>query len=232
MRTVSLVLALLLPLAAAAQTASAPPLPERPRALALFDGLRGYADFPPDRTGTPAQPHANELGFSLVIRMFRTVCMDLEDGAPLDGAMPDGFAPYPMAVYYWGPDAEPKGDIVVLSSTGSIDRDEAEGRPAFWLTPSSSGMGCQVEWTIASELSPSSQSTMVEMIEHWLPWRMALVRADRPNLVPEPAPFGLIEWDRPCGNGWCAVTARYDLPGGTLALDTKLAIADFGGARP
>ncbi|MBF9035085.1 hypothetical protein HKCCE2091_12635 [Rhodobacterales bacterium HKCCE2091] len=229
--------ALASPVAAAAQQGSAPEGPgpwDRPRLATILDFPLGYDDMADaGRFGTVAAPGQNELGLTLVLRMFANVCVGLEEGAPLAAVLPDGFAAYDQSDYLFGTATPATDSPYVLSPTGNIDADETGGHPTFWLRDSGTGMGCQLEWRFAPDDLPEAQrSTMAAVVREWLPYQMALVRASRPELSPSPPLFGLQEWDRPCGDRWCPMTAHYDMRDLYLTLDTKLDITAPEGPRP
>ena len=206
---------------------------DQPRSIEVFGCVSGYEMFSPDRFGTLASPRPNTLGFSLVLRMFRNVCLGLERGETLDAVMPEGFAAYHSSPYYWGdPDARRHGDKTVLSSTGNIEKDEDGGNPAIWLEPETGGMTCKVEWRIAEEMSPDNQQFIARRLAQWMPWAFALVRATNPEDLDQSALTNFIEWDRPCQGRWCPVTAIYTLSSGEVTIQMILNITDIEGVRP
>jgi hypothetical protein len=205
---------------------------DHPRSFEVFGDVSGYETFSPERFGTLASPRANELGFLLVLRMFRNVCLGLERGEALDAIMPADFAAYHSSPYFFGPDATRRGNTTVLSSTGDIEKDEDGGKPSIWLEPGAGGMTCTVEWRIAEEMSPESRQAIAGLISQWAPWELALVPASRPLPPDQSALSDAIEWDRPCQGRWCPATASYNLPGGELTMRMTLNIADIGGQRP
>ncbi len=206
---------------------------DHPRALEIFADVSGYTDLAADRYGVPASPRSNDLGFLLVLRMFQTVCLGLEQGADLDAVMPDGFASYHGLPYYFAdPDAVPRGDTIVLSSTGDIDQDEAGGHPAIWLDPAATGMTCRLEWQMVEIPTPETQEIIVGILTRWMPWQLALVPASRPILSPETAQSDAIDWDRPCQDRWCPVRAYWSLQYGDLHMELTLNITGIGGERP
>ena len=213
-----------LPAPLAAQTAL-------PRAAEIFAGVTGYADLGADRVGTPARPVPGEMGALLLLRMFRNTCLGLESGASLDAAMPEGFAAYAASPYSLG-GSEPAVDgRMVLSATGSIDIDETEGHPVIWLRPNGERTICQVEWRLAEGFPSDRHDVMALLLTQWLPWEFALVRATPPALQPGAPVFDVVEWDRPCGGAWCPMTVLYDLPGGSISLETTLSTLVTGPAR-
>ena len=203
-----------------------------PRAWLTFDALRGYDDLPPERHGTPAQPDPSELGMLLVMRMFRNVCLGLERGAALDSVMPPGFAAHASGPYLFGADAPAGSNTRILSATGSAERDETEGRPTVSLRPARTGMSCAIEWYVPQGMEPNHAQALALVVRDWLPYRMALVRASPPALSAAPPPSDVIEWDRPCADAWCPVTAIYTLSDILVRLETRLTITDIGGNRP
>ncbi len=233
-RAALLAAALALPAAAQGQSlaemAGGPGPADQPRALAVFEGVEGYADLAAERVGTVAQPAANELGLLLVTRMFRNLCLGLEQGAPLDTLLPEPLAAYGQSSYLFGLEA---GDAVaqVVSPTGSIEQDEAEGRPSLWLAPSAMGMTCRIEWAVA-EFPADVQQAMARYLDDWLPFELALVRASRPVMTAEQPLSNFTEWDRPCGDRWCATTVAYRLAEGFVSIETTLDITDIEGDRP
>jgi hypothetical protein len=215
-------------------TAVAQGVHDRPRALDIFTGLAelGYSDLAPDRYGTPANPVPNELGMLLVSRMFRTVCLGLESGAPLDAVMPDGFDNHTLSFWLMGDDTPREGGPIILSSTGDIATDEDDGHPYVELSPDAGGMTCRVSWRIPGPLETTTQSNIAELIATWLPWEYALVDAARPEVATDPGMSRLIEWDRPCGERWCEMTALFSLGSGDVSLTTTLNITGIEGTRP
>jgi len=206
---------------------------DQPRSIEVLACVSGYETFSPDRFGTLASPRPNELGFLLLLRMFRNVCLGLERGETLDAVMPEGFAAYHSSPYYFGdPDATRHGNTTVLSSTGDIDKDEEGGIPVFWLEPGIGGMTCRVEWRIVEEMSPESRQGIAGLLAHWVPWELALVRAERPLLLGQPALSDFMEWDRPCQGRWCPATAYFDLSRGEVTMRMILNITDIEGERP
>jgi hypothetical protein len=205
---------------------------DQPRSFEVFGGVSGYETFSPDRFGTLASSRPNELGFLLVLRMFRNVCLGLERGETLDAVMPEDFSAYHFSSYYFGPDATRRGDTTVLSSTGDIEKDEDGGNPAIWLEPDTGGMNCKVEWRIAEEVSPESRQAIAGLLAQWVPWELALVRADRPLHFGQPNLSDAIEWDRPCQGRWCPATAYYNLSRGNVTMRMTLNITDTEGVRP
>ncbi len=224
---IGLALMLLAPLPAGAEGVR-----DTPRAVDVFAGLSGYADLPPDRYGTPADPAPGELGLLLVSRILRNVCLGIEAGQGIAAVTPEGFAPHSAAFWLMG-DATPKqGGPVVLSSTGEIALDEDDGHPAIELRPAPSGMTCRVNWRIPGELDDATKLRLGEIVTDWLPWEYALVAAGRPERMRDPAIPILVEWDRPCGDRWCAMTALYHPRTGDVTLTTTLDITDVEGNRP
>ena len=205
---------------------------DQPRSFEVFDSATGYATFSPERFGTLASPRADELGFLLVLRMFRNVCLGLERGETLNAVMPDGFAAYHSSTYHFGPDATRRGTASVLSPTGDIAQDEDGANPAIWLEPGAGGMICSVKWRIAEEMSPESRQAIAGLLAQWVPWELALVRASRPPLQEQSALSDAIEWDRPCRGRWCPATAFYNLSRGDVSLQMTLNITDIEGVRP
>ncbi len=205
---------------------------DQPRSVEVFEPISGYDMFTPDRHGTPANPRANELGFTLVLRMFRNVCLGLEQSKSLEEVLPEGFAAYSFTPYFFGPDAEPRGGTTILSSTGDIEQDEDGGLPAFSLEPAPGGMTCGIDWRIAEELTPESQQAIAGLLAHWMPWELALVRASRPAGFGMPALNDAIEWDRPCQGRWCPTWAYFSLGRGDVSLRMTLNITGIKGDRP
>lgn len=203
-----------------------------PTVTEIFEGHTGYEMFSSERHGRFDKPLATELGFSLVLRMFRNICLGLERGAPLAAVTPEGFEAYNFSPYFFGPETPPRGDSLVLSSTGDIARDEDEGRPAIWLDPGTGGMTCTMEWRIVEDVSPQSQQAIAELITAWMPWELSLVRASKPLLASPTPLFDAIEWDRPCQGRWCPAMAIYDLTGGMVTLRMTLNIMDVEGEVP
>ena len=218
---------LLLPVTALAQTS---PPADMPRAHGFAAPPAGYADIRPDAHGTPADPAPTEMGALLVMRMFQTVCLGLERGESLDAVTAEGFAAYAASPYYFA-DIEPAemGDLV-LSPTGDIDADEAAGHPTIALMEVDTGMDCRIEWSPVGE---TRLDAVPELVEVWLPWDLALIRASRPTLGVSPT-TDLVEWDRPCNGRWCRLDASYAIDGShpRLALSTTLDITAIGGDRP
>lgn len=220
---------LLLPLASEAEDRS---VRDQPRSVEVFELFSGYDMFTPDRHGTPDNPRPNELGFTLVLRMFRNVCLALEQGQSLEEVLPEGFAAYNFTPYFFGPDAEPRGDTTVLSSTGDVEKDEDGGGPAFFLEPAAAGMTCGIDWRIAEEMTPESQRAIAGLLAHWMPWELALVRASRPAGFGMPALNDAIEWDRPCQGRWCPTWAYFSLGSGDVSMRMTLDITGIEGDRP
>lgn len=225
-RFATFTLAVLAPLACSAQPT------EMPRAWHSFAAVEGYDDLSPDRFGTPAYPAPSEMGMALVQRMFRNVCLALERGDTLDAVMPPGFAAYGLGPYMLGTADSGTDGIRILSSTGEIALDEDGGHPAIWLRPADTGMTCAIEWTMAEPMPPERHAGFALLLRDWLPYAFAMVRASRPVLAAELAPSDLLEWDRPCLDGWCPVTANYMLQQGYVRLETRLGITEIGGERP
>ena len=206
---------------------------DQARSIEAFRCVSGYEMFSPDRHGTPASPSPTELGFTLVLRMFRNVCLGIERGDPLDDLMPEGFQAYHSSPYYWGdPDATRQGDTTVLSSTGDMEKDENGGHPAVWLEPGTGGLTCKVQWRVPDEMSTESRQAIASLIVHWLPWALALVPASRPSMVEPAALSDAIEWDRPCQDRWCPAAARYSLSKGDITMQMTLDITNIEGTRP
>lgn len=212
--------------------AQEPTVRDAPRSFEVFSRAPGYETSPPDQFGTPAEPFPNELGFWLVVQMMRSVCLGIEEGAAAEAVLPDQFAAYSFAPYFFGPDAPPRGDKVVLSSTGDIELDEAGARPAIWLEPAPGGMTCKIEWRVGEALSPESQMAIANLITKWMPWALAFVPASRPITTDNPATSDGIEWDRPCQDRWCPATAFYNLPSGDITLQMTLNITGIGAGPP
>ena len=203
-----------------------------PRALALFAPARGYDDLPPERFGPPSAPVANELGLVLMLRMFRNVCLGLERGDTLQEVMPPDFDAYNMVAYMQIVGGDSGSRALVLSPTGDVDADEAAGTPTFTLLPTGDRFSCTLERQLTEDLPDDRQAGMAMFFENWLPYALALVRASRPHLGPEPLLFDAAEWDRPCGDGWCPLQVIYDLPGGYVSLTTTIDIATIAGDLP
>ncbi|MDU8926055.1 hypothetical protein RXV86_01520 [Alisedimentitalea sp. MJ-SS2] len=207
-------------------------LRDQPRSFEIFAHATDYEGFSSERHGTLANPQPNELGFLLVLRMFRTVCLGLERGAALDAVVPPGFSAHHSAPYYFGPDAARRGDKLVLSATGDVEKDEDGGHPAIWLEPRTGGMECALDWRIAADMSPDSQRAIATLLARWVPWEMALLPASRPQLLEQPALSDAIEWDRPCMGRWCPTSAFFSLSRGDISLRTILNITAIEGTRP
>jgi hypothetical protein len=205
---------------------------DTPRSVEVFARSPDYTTFSADRYGTPGTPFADELGFWLVVQMFRSVCLGIETGASVDAVLPEGFSAHNFAPYFFGPDTPPNGDVVVLSSTGDIELDEDGGHPAIWLEPDPAGMTCKAAWILAEPLSPESQTAIANLITQWMPWALTLVPASRPTASNEHAINDGIEWDRPCQDKWCPATAFYSLPSGNITLQMTLNITGIEGERP
>lgn len=207
---------------------------DQPRSLEVFGDASGYEMFSPGRVGTLANPRPSELGFSLVLRMFRNVCLEVERGEALDAVMPDGFAAYHSTPYTFGPDETRIGVTTVLSSTGDIDKDEDGGHPAIWLAPRTGGMTCTVEWTIMEEMSAISREAIAQIIAQWVPWELALVPASRPVIGDQSSLSDGIDWDRPCQGRWCPARIIYFLSRGDqrVSMEMTLNITDIEGERP
>ncbi len=234
-----LLMALAVPHTALAQSAgftfgSGPALRDTPRALEVFAGVQGYDDLLPDLYGTVSQPVPTELGALMVLRMFRNVCLGLEQGAALADITPNGFAPYVTLPFSFGDLAEPDygSGSRVLSFTGSIDADEDNGHPFIWLRPEETGMTCRVEWHPGPDVPEDRQHAMADMLNQWAPWQFALIHASRPNLASDPPPSDVTEWDRPCGDRWCPVVILYSFSGGQISIETALNITDIEGDHP
>ena len=227
-------LALSIPVAGLAQSSgdAAPPLPDTPRAIAIFSGVQGYDDLAPERVGHPAKPVEHELGLVLVSRIFRNTCLSLERGASLESATPTGFSPFDAGFYLMGTAPTGQTDRLVLSPTGDIDADETTGHPSIWLTAHDTGMTCRIEWNMENPPAEDRRIGMAQFIEKWLPFEYALVRVERPTLNLDPSVAGFAEWDRPCGDRWCPMSVIYDLPDGSVVLNTMLNITGIEGDRP
>lgn len=193
----------------------------QPRAIDIFAEHTGYDLLDTGRFGTPAEPAATEFGAFMVVRMFRTVCVGLEQGKSLDAVMPPGFDAYPESVYIWG-EEDPLFRGTVLSTTGSVDQDEAGGHPWITLLPRSDGITCKLEWQLASAPDAEQQKSMARVFNRWFPWELALVRASKPSLSHEPSVIDFREWDRPCKGSWCPTIATYRLADGYIWLETRL----------
>lgn len=226
------------PVPALAQTANqfgeSPTLSNSPRALDIFAHVEGYAEFTPDRHGTLVQPLPTVLGTDLLMRMFRNICLGIEQGATLADVTPDGFAPYVTLPYSFGdieaPDYDPGRRV--LSSTGSIDADETNGHPFIWLTPEPSGMSCRVEWHMGRDLPDDVQAGIASYLDRWVPWAFSLVHAVAPYRGITPPPSHVMEWDRPCGDRWCPMVVLYSFSSGRISIDTTLNITSIQGTRP
>ncbi|MBD3664280.1 hypothetical protein [Sulfitobacter aestuariivivens] len=203
-------------------------LPE-PRALTAFAAADGYADMTPDRYGTPASPKTDELGLYLLLRMFRTTCMGLERGKSLADVMPKDFFVTGSSRYLLGPDATPKGETIVLSSTGDIALDEDKGHPAIWIEPKAQSVVCSAQWRMPTQITPEQQAIYAGFLSDWVPFELALVRATRPIDGTDPGVTALIEGDRPCGDAWCPVSILYSLRRGDISLKTVLNTATING---
>ena len=119
--------------------------------------------------------------------------------------------------------ADMKGGIaVMLHALIALERSE-NGRDRF---------SCTLERQLTEDLPDDRQAGMAMFFENWLPYALALVRASRPHLGPEPLLFDAAEWDRPCGDGWCPLQVIYDLPGGYVSLTTTIDIATIAGDLP
>ena len=204
---------------------------DEPRSFEVFERFPGYELFSADRHGPMVKPHANELGFSLVLRMFRTVCLAVEQGEDPKDVAPEGYSVHNFNTYFFGPGTPPSGEKVALSSTGDIEMDEDDGLPSIWFEPRSTGMICGIDWP-AKDMTPDSQQAIAGLILHWLPWELALVRASRPMTLYEPPLSDAIEWDRPCGNRWCPLSAFYSLSRGEVFMRMTLNITEIAGPRP
>ncbi|ABD55889.1 hypothetical protein [Jannaschia sp. CCS1] len=233
-----LIVALCVPVAAIAQSGftfgASPGLRDTPRALELFDDIQGYADLAPERHGTVDQPLQTELGTHLLLRAFRNVCLGIEQGRALADVMPGDFAPYVTLPYSFGDIEEPDygPGRRVLSSTGSIDTDEDEGRPFIWLAPDPAGLSCRIEWHIDGNLPEARQHAIASYLDNWVPWQFALVHGSRPVLGTAPMPSHVSEWDRPCGDRWCPLVILYSFVGGQISVETVLNITDIEGDLP
>jgi hypothetical protein len=205
---------------------------DQPRSFEIFAGVLGYETFLPDRFGSLANPRPNELGFLLVLRMFRNVCLGLERGEPLDAILPEDFAAYHSSTYLFGPGAKGGGSTTVLSPTGDIEKDEDSGNPAIFLKPDAGGMTCKIEWRVAEEFSQESQRAIASLFIQWVPWELALVRASPPHNLDQPAFSDAIEWDRPCQGQWCPANAFYNLASGEVTMQMTLNITEIEGVRP
>ncbi|GAB5445347.1 hypothetical protein [Gymnodinialimonas sp.] len=233
-----LLLIALAPLPAPAQSGfvfgEPPTMTNAPRALEIFAHIEGYAEFTPDRHGTPTQPLPTTLGTDLVMRIFRNTCLGAERGLPHDAITPQGFAPYETLPYSFGDVTAPNDGqgSHVLSSTGSIDADEEIGHPFIWLTPEPTGMTCRVEWHMGPDLPEDAQAAIASYLDGWVPWAFALVHAAAPYLGTTTPPSHVAEWDRPCGDRWCPMVVLYSFSGGYMTIETTLNITDIQGDRP
>ena len=208
------------------------PLQDRPRSLALFSGIASIYPMDPARFGTAANPKPNELGFLIVLRLFRDVCLRLERGVELDIVMPREFSSHAFSAYYFGADAAPRGPNLVLSATGDIDADESNGHPVIWLEPSSQGMICKVEWHMSQDPGQDVVEAISGLILHWVPWELSLIPGEKPSAMNQSAAEGLGSWDRPCQDRWCPVSVLYAPRQTLVSLSTRLNITDIGGVAP
>lgn len=219
--------ALVLPLGAAADGVR-----DTPRALEVFAAVSGYSDISDGRYGTPAAPAPSELGVIMVSRMFRNVCLGIEAGASLETVLPAGFSIHSSAFWLMGDDTPRTGGPLVLSSTGDIAQDEDDGHPSIELRPDAGGMICRINWRMPEALGQAQQAAISDLIATWVPWEYALVAAARPEPAGDPSMSRLLEWDRPCGDRWCAMSALFSLGRGDISLSTTLDITDIEGDRP
>ena len=210
-------------------------LRDQPRAIDLFAQVSGYADLAPDRFGEPAAPAPNELGTVLLSRIFRTVCLGLENGMALEAVMPPGFSAEMASEHYWG-DAEDAPNLpnlgTVLSVTGFIDTDEAAGHPWITIRPHPDGTDCKIDWKIPGTLQDQTMANMADVLVGWLPYEYALVSADRPFLGQDPSWSNSVLWDRPCGDRWCSMSTLYGLGRGEVQISTVINLTDIQGERP
>ena len=212
---------------------ASPALAEGPRdapRATEFPSVPDYAELQPDRHGTPARPMPNELGAWAVIQTFRATCLSIENGASLAEALPPGFAAWQSGPFFFAEAVPAETGSLALSPTGDIDADDAAGTPILSLSPAPTGMTCRIEWNPVGE---TRLDAVPGMVQEWLPFAMAMVRANRPAMTDIPPPVDSAEWDRPCNDRWCPVTATYSVSGRPmLSLETTLDITDIGGTRP
>ncbi|MEY1556494.1 hypothetical protein AB3Y40_12755 [Yoonia sp. R2331] len=220
-------LLLCLPLAVQGQVIS-----ETPRAVGIFAPVQGYDDLTVDRFGTPASPELTELGLVLVSRMFRNTCLTLEQGAALEDAMPPGFAAYESNAFFMGTAVTGDRDRLALSATGNIDTVDAQGHPVLEISARDTGMTCRLEWRMAAPPAADRQESMAVYMEQWFPYEYALVRVERPAMAFTPNITNFAEWDRPCGDRWCPISAIFNFSRGEVILETTLNITAIGGTQP
>ncbi|MGR3796138.1 hypothetical protein [Vannielia sp. SX4] len=201
----------LFPVAAAAQA-----ITDTPRMLEAAAGLSGYADLQPERFGTPAAPHPNEMGAVLLLRMFRNTCLASEAGAPVEDVLPPGFAAYDSGPYLFGTPDRSTG-TTYLSATGDVVRDEEEGHPSIALSGS-----CRVEWRLPAPIGEEPARRLRYILAEHFPYVFALTRASRPEVTSPPGISTFIEWDRPCGGQWCPTSLIFDPKSGLIILTTRL----------
>lgn len=205
---------------------------DQPRAMTLFASAQGYDDLPEARHGTLMAPDQNELGLLLVFRMFRNVCLGLENGASLAEVLPDPFVGYDQSSYFFAEPVAPQGGSIAASPTGDVDLDEGNGHPVFWIKPDAAGMTCKIEWYFDPDLPDSTVAAMADLLDTWLPFGLALARASRPLPQLDPAMPDLTEWDRPCNDRWCRLDVLRDLGRGFVSIETLLDRTTPEGDRP
>ena len=212
---------------------ASPALAEGPRSAPRateFPSLPAYEELQADRHGTPAAPMPNELGAWAVIQTFRATCLSIEKGASLSEALPPGFAAWESGPFFFAEAVPAETGSLALSPTGDVDADDAAGTPILTLSPAETGMTCRIEWNPVGE---TRLDALPGLVQDWLPYAMAMVRANRPAMTDFPPPVDAAEWDRPCNDRWCPVTAIYAITGRPmLSLETTLDITDIGGDRP
>lgn len=215
----------------AAQDGATPPF-DMPRSTALFAGQAGWETLDAERFGTPEVPKINELGMFLVQRMFRAVCTGIEAGKTPEEVLPEGFSGYNDFDYLMALPGEARAGRDVYSLTGSEETDEIETHPAFHLREGVTGVTCALVWWLPDDIPEDRQAPMASMIAQWMPYEMSLVRVTKPDLGNAAPPSHHLEWDRPCGDAWCPVSATYIMRGGPMRLETLLNIKKIAGGTP